>query len=34
MASYRAELYSDAIPPLERQLAGAPDDVFVRKLLV
>src|SRR6267143_1345672 len=33
LASYRAELYSDAIPPLERQLAGAPDDVFVRKLL-
>jgi len=33
LASYRAELYSDAIPPLERQLASAPDDVFVRKLL-
>jgi len=33
LASYRAELYSDAIPPLERQLASAPDDVLVRKLL-
>jgi len=33
LASYRAELYSDAISPLERQLAAAPDDVFVRKLL-
>ncbi len=32
-ASYRAELYSDAIPPLERQLASAPGDAFVRKLL-
>ncbi len=33
LASYRAELYPDAIPPLERQLAAAPDDAFVRKLL-
>ena len=33
LASYRAELYSEAIPPLERQLASAPDDAFVRKLL-
>src|SRR5260370_26297563 len=33
LASYRAELYSDAIPPLEHQLAAAPDDAFVRKLL-
>ncbi len=32
-AAYRAELYSDAISPLERQLAAAPDDVFARKLL-
>jgi tetratricopeptide (TPR) repeat protein len=33
LASYRAELYSDAIPPLERQLAAAPEDAFVRRLL-
>ena len=33
LASYRAELYSDALPPLERQLAAHPDDNFVRQLL-
>ncbi len=33
LAAYRAELYSDAISPLERRLAAAPDDAIVRKLL-
>jgi tetratricopeptide (TPR) repeat protein len=33
LAAYRAELYSEAIPPLERQLAASPDDKFVRQLL-
>src|SRR5437879_6137172 len=33
LAAYRAELYSDAILPLERRLAAAADDAFVRKLL-
>ena len=33
LASYRAELYSEAIPPLERQLAASPQDAFVRQLL-
>jgi tetratricopeptide (TPR) repeat protein len=33
LASYRADLYPDAIPPLERQLAAHPDDNFVRQLL-
>jgi tetratricopeptide (TPR) repeat protein len=33
LASYRAQLYSDAIAPLERQLAVAPDDALVRQLL-
>ena len=33
LASYRAELYSEAIPPLERQLISHPDDVFVRRFL-
>jgi tetratricopeptide (TPR) repeat protein len=32
-AAYRAELYSDAVPPLERQLAAHPDDRLVRQLL-
>lgn len=32
-AAYRAELYSDAVPPLERQLAAHPDDSFVRQIL-
>jgi len=33
LASYRAELYSDAVAPLERQLAAHPDDHLVRQLL-
>ena len=33
LASYKAELYSEAIPPLERQLAASPQDAFVRQLL-
>jgi tetratricopeptide (TPR) repeat protein len=33
LAAYRAQLYSEAIPPLERQLAASPDDNFVRQLL-
>jgi len=33
LAAYRAELYSEAIPPLERQLAASSDDNFVRQLL-
>jgi tetratricopeptide (TPR) repeat protein len=33
LASYRAELYSDAVSPLERQLLGHPDDHLVRQLL-
>ncbi len=32
-ATYRAELYSEAVPPLERELAAHPDDNFVRKIL-
>jgi tetratricopeptide (TPR) repeat protein len=32
-AAYRAELYTEAAPPLERQLAAHPDDAFVRQLL-
>jgi tetratricopeptide (TPR) repeat protein len=31
LAAYRAENYSEAIPPLERQLRTHPDDSFVRK---
>jgi tetratricopeptide (TPR) repeat protein len=33
LASYRAELYQEAIPPLQRHLAATPDDAFVRQLL-
>ena len=33
LASYRAEQYSEAIPPLERQLTASPQDAFVRQLL-
>jgi tetratricopeptide (TPR) repeat protein len=33
LASYRGELYSEAVPPLERQLAAHPDDYLVRQLL-
>ncbi len=32
-ASFKAEQYSDAVPPLERYLAAHPDDAFVRQLL-
>ena len=32
-AAYRAELYSEAVPPLERQLTAHPDDAFVRQIL-
>jgi tetratricopeptide (TPR) repeat protein len=33
LASFKAEQYSDAAPPLERYLAAHPDDAFVRQLL-
>jgi len=33
LASFKAEQYSDATPPLERYLAAHPDDSFVRQLL-
>jgi tetratricopeptide (TPR) repeat protein len=33
LASYRAQHYSEAIPPLERHLNAHPDDAFVRQLL-
>lgn len=33
LACYRAQLYSEAIPPLERQLAASPGDALVRQLL-
>ena len=33
LASFRAELYAEAAPPLERQLKAHPDDSFVRQLL-
>jgi len=32
-ASFRAGLYPDAVPPLERQLRAHPDDSFSRQLL-
>jgi tetratricopeptide (TPR) repeat protein len=32
-ASFKAEQYADAVPPLERHLAAHPDDAFVRQLL-
>jgi len=32
-ASFRAEQYSDAVPPLQRHLSAHPDDAFVRQLL-
>ncbi len=32
-AAYRAEMYPDAIPPLERHLAAHLDDAFVRQIL-
>jgi len=33
LAAYRAELYPEAVPPLERELATHPDDHLVRQLL-
>ena len=33
LAAYRAELYSEAVPPLERQLAAYPNDDLVRQIL-
>lgn len=33
LASFRAELYQDAVSPLERQLKAHPDDSFIRQLL-
>jgi tetratricopeptide (TPR) repeat protein len=33
LASFRAELYHEAAPPLERQLKAHPDDSFVRQVL-
>ena len=32
-ACYRAQMYAEAIPPLERHLTASPDDNFVRQLL-
>jgi len=32
-AGFRAELYQEAVPPLERQLRAHPDDSFIRQLL-
>jgi tetratricopeptide (TPR) repeat protein len=32
-AAFRAELYPEAAPPLERQLAAHPDDSFIRQVL-
>jgi tetratricopeptide (TPR) repeat protein len=32
-ACFRAELYAEAVPPLERRLKAHPDDSFVRQLL-
>ena len=33
LASFRAELYKEAVPPLERQLRARPDDFFARQIL-
>jgi tetratricopeptide (TPR) repeat protein len=33
LASFRAGLYREAVPPLERQLKAHPDDSFIRQLL-
>lgn len=33
LASFRAELYQDAVPPLERQVQAHPGDSFTRKVL-
>jgi len=32
-ASFKAEQYSEAVPPLQRHLAAHPDDAFARQLL-
>src|SRR5215510_10071796 len=32
-ASFRAELYQQAVPPLEREVRAHPDDSFVREIL-
>src|SRR5215469_6482982 len=33
LASFRAELYQEAVPPLEREVRAHPDDSFVREIL-
>src|SRR5262249_35143618 len=33
LASFRAELYQEAVPPLEREVRAHPDDSFVRQVL-
>jgi tetratricopeptide (TPR) repeat protein len=33
LASFRAELYLEAVPPLDRQLRAHPDDSFIRHIL-
>ena len=33
LASFKAEKYEEALPPLQRTLAAHPDDTFVRQLL-
>ena len=33
LASFRAERYAEAVPPLQRHLTAHPDDTFVRQLL-
>ncbi|HKE31086.1 MAG TPA: tetratricopeptide repeat protein [Candidatus Angelobacter sp.] len=33
LASFRAELYQQAVPPLEREVRAHPDDSFVREIL-
>lgn len=33
LASFRAELYQQAVPPLERQIKAHPEDSFVRQIL-
>ena len=33
LASFRAELYPEAVPPLERQLKAHPEDALVRQVL-
>jgi tetratricopeptide (TPR) repeat protein len=33
LASFRAEHFADAVPPLERQIRAQPDDLFSRQIL-